>query len=147
MCGRVHPRDSQSQQMSFLALLKYTYKFDLEKLSEAIEKLWSRYIQIIENENCTEDDIYGARAILYFIGYLYVENIALGAIKNRLYDMSLEDFLVKADKGEIDNDLVKFYKIIKDLKNREYKGSYLGEDLFNEVYEKVTGNKSRHRLD
>lgn len=128
-------------------ILKYTYKFDLEKLSQAIDELWNKYISIIEDENCLEDDIYSARAILYFLGYIYVENIALGAIKNRLYDMSLEDFLVKADKGEIDNELVKFYKIIKDLKNKQYKGSYLGEDLFNSVYEKVTKNKSRHRLD
>jgi len=128
-------------------ILKYTYKFDLEKLSEAIENLWNRYVQIIENKNCTEDDIYSARAILYFMGYLYVENIALGAIKNRLYDMSLEEFLIKADKKEIDNDLTKFYEIIKSLKNKEYKGSYLGEDFFNSVYERVTGDKSRHRLD
>ncbi len=128
-------------------ILKYTYKFDLDKLSQAIDNLWGKYISIIEDKDCSEDDIYGARAILYFLGYLYSEKIALEAIKNRLYDMSLEEFLVKADKKEIDNELTKFYEIIKNIKNKEYKGSYLGEDLFNKVWEEKTGNKPKHRLD
>jgi len=128
-------------------ILKYTYKFDLEKLSQAIENLWNRYIQIIENKNCKEDDIYNARAILYFLGYLYPEKIALEAMDNRLRKMSLEEFLIKADKKEIKNKLTNFYEIIKGLKNKEYKGSYLGEDLFNKVWEEKTGNKPKHRLD
>lgn len=128
-------------------ILIYTYKFDLEKLSEAIDNLWNKYVSIIENKNCSEDDIYRARAILYFLGYLYSEKIALEAIKNRLYDMSLEEFLIKADNKEINNELTKFYEIIKNLKNKEYKGSYLGEDLFNKVWEEKTGNKPKHRLD
>jgi len=128
-------------------ILKYTYKFDLKKLSQAIENLWNKYLQIIEDKNCTVDDIYGARAILYFLGYLYVEKIALEAIKNRLYEMSLEEFLIRADKKEINNELTKFYGIIKNIKNRNYKGSYLGEDLFNKVWEEKTGHKPKHQLD
>lgn len=61
--------------------------------------------------------------------------------------MSLEEFLIKADNGEIKNELTKFYEIVKSIKNKEYQGSYLGEKLFNKVYEEKTGNKSRHRLD
>jgi len=38
--------------------------------------------------------------------------------------MSLEEFLIKADKGEIKNELTKFYEIIK---NKKYKGYYLGK--------------------
>jgi len=128
-------------------ILKYTYKFDLEKLSQAIDNLWNKYISIIENKDCTEDDVYSARAILYFLGYLYSEKIALEAIRNRLYDMSLEEFLIKADNKEMENELTRFYEIIKDIKNKEYKGSYLGENLFNKVWEEKIGNKPKHRLD
>ncbi len=128
-------------------ILKYTYKFDLEKLSQAIENLWNKYVRIIENRDCTKDDVYGARAILYFLGYLYSEKIALEAIENRLHGMALEEFLIKADKKEIESELTKFYEIIKNIKNRKYKGSYLGEDLFNKVWEEKTGNKPKHRLD
>ena len=109
--------------------------------------MWNKYLQNIEDKNCTVDDIYGARAILYFLGYLYVEKIALEAIKNRLYEMSLEEFLIRADKKEINNELTKFYGIIKNIKNRNYKGSYLGEDLFNKVWEEKTGHKPKHQLD
>lgn len=128
-------------------ILNYTYQFNLEKLSQAIENLWQKYVQIIENKDCTVDDIYRARAILYFLGYLYPEQIALGAINNRLTGMSLEDFFIKADKGEINNELSKFYEIIKGIKNRTYQGTYLGEGLFNQVYEKKTGQKPKHKLD
>ena len=128
-------------------ILKYTYQFDLKKLSQAIENLWNRYLQIIENKECTIDDVYNARAILYFLGYLYPEKIALEALERRLVGLSLEEFLIKADRQEIKNELTNFYEIIKELKNREYQGSYLGEALFNQVYEQKTGQKSRHKLD
>lgn len=128
-------------------ILNYTYQFDLGKLSQAIEHLWQKYVQIIENKNCTVDDIYRARAILYFLGYLYPEKIAVGALTNRLSGMLLEDFLIKADKGEIDNELTKFYEIIKGIKNRTYQGTYLGEGVFNRAYEEKTGQKPKHKLD
>lgn len=65
-------------------ILIYTYRFDLEKLSQAIENLWSKYIHIIENKGCTEDEVYRARAILYFLGYLYSENIGFRGYKKSI---------------------------------------------------------------
>ena len=128
-------------------ILKYTYQFDLEKLSQAIENLWKKYLSILENKQSSADDLYSARAILYFLGYLYPEKIALEALERRLVGLSLEEFLIKADRQEIKNELTNFYEIIKELKNKEYRGSYLGEALFNQVYEQKTGQKPKHKLD
>ncbi len=41
----------------------------------------------------------------------------------------------------------RFYDIVKGIKNRQYKGSYLGETIFNRIYEEKTGHNLKHRLD
>ncbi len=85
-------------------LLKYTYLLDLNKIKESIEDLWQRYQGILDNKESTWEDLNEARAILYFLGYLYPEKIALNSLESRIRYIepviSLDDFLLAIDSKD-----------------------------------------------
>jgi len=133
-------------------LLKYTYLLDTAKIKESIENLWQRYQRILGNKNSSFEDLNEARAILYFIGYLYPEKIALESLENRIRyikpNISLDRFLSiidGKDKKTLSkyrgnkkfNSLKEFYLIVKDIKNRVKNNSYLDEERFNRAYSKL----------
>lgn len=133
-------------------LLKYTYLLDIEKIRRNIENLWQRYQRILDNEESCWDDLNEARAILYFLGYLYPEKIALESLEKRIKEIeptiNLDNFLLAIDRddkrilngyrsNEKFNRLKNFYLIIKDIKNRVENQSYLDEKRFNEIYSKL----------
>lgn len=133
-------------------LLKYTYLLDLKKIDESIERLWKRYQKILDNKKSTWEDLNEARAILYFLGYIYCEKIALESLKRRIRfvkpPISLDKFLLAADKkdevilkkyrsNKNFSKLRDFYLLVKKIKNRAVDGSYLDEKRFNKIYNKL----------
>lgn len=130
-------------------LLKYTYLLDIEKIKESIENLWQRYQEILKKPSWEE--LNEARAILYFIGYLYPEKIALESLEKRIKsiepNISLDEFFLAIDRNDKEvldryrdnekfNKLKEFYLIVKDIKNRVRNNAYLDEERFNEIYSK-----------
>lgn len=133
-------------------LLKYTYLLDTKNIGKSIENLWGRYQEILDNKKSTWEDLNEARAILYFIGYLYPEKIALGVLEKRIKfvkpKIGLDEFLSAIDgnnarilekyaKNKRFNQLKDFYLIAKDIKNRTKNGTYLDEKRFNKIYNKL----------
>ena len=133
-------------------LLKYTYLLDITKMEKSIKKLWDRYQEILDDKKSTWEDLNEARAILYFIGYLYPEKIALDSLEKRikyiLPSIGLDEFLSVIDgkntrilkkyaKNKIFIQLKDFYLIVKDIKNRTKNGTYLDEGRFNRIYNKL----------
>jgi hypothetical protein len=111
-------------------LLKYTYLLDTKKIKKSIERLWQRYQKILDNKKSSWEDLNEARAILYFLGYLYPEKIALGSLKNRIKyikpKISLDKFLLVIDRNDKKiltkyknnkkfNKLKEFYLIVKEM--------------------------------
>ena len=132
-------------------LLKYTYLLDTEKIRESIEDIWKRYQRILDNKKPSWEELNEARAVLYFVGYLYPEKIALESLEKRIGSIkpaiSLDEFLLAIDgnnKEVLDkykdnerfNKLRDFYLIVKNIKNRVKNSTYLDEERFNEVYSK-----------
>lgn len=133
-------------------LLKYTYLLDVLKIKELLEKLWGRYQEILDNKNSSWEDLNEARAILYFIGFLYPEEIAQESLRRRvsflLPKITLEKFLLAVDGKEASvlneyqnnkefGSLRDFYLAIKEVKNRTKGNSYLDEERFNRIYSKL----------
>ncbi len=132
-------------------LLKYTYLLDTKKIEESLEDLWKRYQRILGNKEPSWEELNEARAILYFIGYLYPEKIALESLEKRIRiiepTISLDEFLLAIDRNDKevldkykDNDkfnkLRDFYLIVKNIKNHTKYNTYLDEERFNEIYSK-----------
>jgi len=133
-------------------LLKYTYLLEVNRIRKIIERLWQRYEEILDNKNSSWEDLNEARAILYFLGYLYPEKIALGSLESRIKHIepkiSLDRFLVAIDRkdkkilkkykdNEKFNKLKGFYLVVKDIKNRVKNNTYLDEERFNKIYSKL----------
>lgn len=137
-------------------LMKYTYLMEPEKIQEELNRLWDKYQLIINKDNPTWDEINEARAILYLTGQIFCERIAVEAIERRLHllknDMSLIEFFSLIDQdskklAELRSDdlfvkLEKFYRAVKNYKNRYIEGNYyLEEEKFLKKYEQVNPNK------
>jgi hypothetical protein len=133
-------------------LLKYTYLLDVKRIRRSIELLWSRYQGILDNGKSSWEDLNEARAILYFIGYLYPEKIALQSLTSRIKHIkpriSLDRFFLSVDrndkailgkyeKNDNFNKLKEFYLAVKDIKNRVKNNAYLDEERFNGLYSKL----------
>ncbi|MDD5552018.1 MAG: hypothetical protein PHI88_02585 [Candidatus Pacebacteria bacterium] len=133
-------------------LLKYTYLLDVEKIKKRIEIIWGRYQTILNNENSSFKDLNEARAILYFLGCLYPEKIALESLEKRIKHIkppiTLDEFFLAIDtkdkkilnrykKDNKFNKLKDFYLIVKDIKNRVKNNTYLDEGRFNKIFSKL----------
>jgi hypothetical protein len=132
-------------------LLKYTYMLEVEGIEASIEALWNRYQEILNDKQATWEELNEARAILYFIGYLYPEQIALESLERRIKyikpEINLTSFLTAIDckdkeilskysRNKNFQKLKKFYEIVKGVKNRIKNNYYLDEERFNEMYDK-----------
>jgi len=136
-----------------LNLLKNTYLLNNKKIKLDIKRLWGKYQSILDNKNTTWEEINEARAILYFIGYLYPEKIALESLESRIKlikpKITLDDFLLAIDSKDKKvlakyknnrkfNKLKEFYLIVKAIKNKVGQdGAYLDEATFNKKYNKL----------
>lgn len=133
-------------------LLKNTYLLDTKEIKKSIESLWKRYQAILDNKKSSWEDLNEARAILYFLGYLFPEKIVVGSLEKRIKyiepKISLDKFLLavdKKDKNVLDRyknnkkfkKLKDFYIIVKNIKNRVKNNSYLDENRFNKIYSKL----------
>ena len=138
-----------------IKLLKYTYTLQADKIDSELKKYWQRYQEILEKPSWQR--LNEARAILYMIGQVYCEEIAIEAIKRRLHllknDLSLLDFLsiidVNSEKlKELRKDslflkLENFYRAVKNFKNKFVGGKYyLDEEKFGKLYCKYNPDKS-----
>lgn len=137
-------------------LLKFTYLMDLKKIETQLDTYWTAYQNILNREDASWEDINEARAILFIVGQLYCEQIAVSAIERRLHllseKMTLGEFLLVCDsKQERLNDLRKdplftelerFYSVIKRYKNKDVGGKYYhDEERFIEKYNSLNPNK------
>lgn len=136
-----------------LSLLKNTYLLDNKRIKFDIERLWRRYQTILDKKNLSWKRANEARAILYFLGYLYPEKIALESLERRVKlirpKITLNDFLLAIDGQEKKvlikyknnrkfNLLKEFYTIIKSIKNKINRdNTYLDEATFNKIYNKL----------
>lgn len=135
-------------------LLKYTYLIDIKNIDIQLEKLWQRYQTILKNPNW--DDLNEARAILYLVGYIYLETIASEAIERRLHllkkPISSVKFFTLIDsnskelrlyrKDSLFIKLEKYYLLIKKFKNRFVGGKYyMDEEKFIKLYNKYNPDK------
>lgn len=131
-------------------LLKNTYLLKTKEIKKEIELFWIRYQKILQKRRVSWADLNEARAILYFLGYLYPEKIALTSLIRRVKclkpKISLVEFLSAIDRDNQKiiskyknnkkfNQLKEFYLVVKSIKNREKNNSYLDEDNFNRLYE------------
>lgn len=133
-----------------LNLLKNTYLLDNKKIAADLARLWRRYQKILKNQNSSWEEMNEARAILYFIGYLYPEKIALKSMEERIKfvkpKISFDEFLTAVDgcdkkilkKYELNIKFLKlkdFYSAVKTIKNKvNLDGTYLDEKTFNKKY-------------
>lgn len=139
-----------------IALMKYTYLLEPEKIQKELDNLWNKYQDIINSDNSTWEEINEARAILFLTGQIYCEKIAVGAIERRLHllkvKLSLIEFLDLIDKNsdkleqlrrdELFFKLEKFYRVIKGYKNKYLEGKYyLEEEQFLKIYSKLNPDK------
>lgn len=138
-----------------IKLLKYTYTFQVKKIDSELSSYWERYQKLLKNPNW--DKLNEARAILYSIGEIYCEQIAVQAIERRLHllkkPLSFLDFLSVIDRNtsklkELRKDLLfyeleMFYKAVKKFKNKFTGGKYyLDEEKFIKLYNKYNSNKT-----
>ena len=136
-----------------LELLKYVYILDNDKIKNSVDNLWNRYQAILDNKNSDWEEVNEARAILYFLGHIFVEIIALESLERRLkfieptisidtflsaIDSQDEEILKKYKRNEKFNSLKEFYIIVKNLKNKVNRdGTYLDEETFDKKYNKL----------
>jgi hypothetical protein len=133
-------------------LLKYTYLLDTKNIKKSLEKLWGEYQEILGKKNLTWGELNEARAVLYFIGYLYPEKIVLESLEKRIKfvkpSIGIDEFLLAIDgndakilkkyaKNKKFIQLKNFYLIVKGIKNRVKGKSYLDEKKFNEIFKKM----------
>ena len=133
-------------------LLKYTYLLDAKNIENEIACLWNRYQKILNTKKLSWEDLNEARAILYFLGYLYPEKIALESFENRIKvikpKISLDEFFLAIDGNDKEilkkyknnkkfNKLKNFYLIVKSIKNKVKNNSYLDEQRFDKIYSKL----------
>ncbi len=133
-------------------LLKYTYLLDTKNIKKGMDNLWVEYQEILEKKNLTWEELNEARAILYFIGYLYPEKFALESLEKRIKfikpSIGIDEFLLAIDgndakilkkyaKNKEFIQLKDFYLIVKGVKNRIKGKSYLDEKKFNEIFKKM----------
>lgn len=129
-----------------LKILKKTYLLDNNGLKKEIDKEWKRYEAIIGKKNPNWEELNEARAILYVLGYLFPEKIALESLRKRVKyikpKISLEKFLISVHTKDLKYSrnkeyliLKEFYNIVKSIKNKiGSDGSYLNEKTFNKAY-------------
>jgi len=133
-----------------LNLLKNVYLLDVKAVKADIERLWGEYQDILNNKEASWDEINRARAILYCLGHIFTEKIALESIERRIKlispKISIDNFLLAIDSNDkkILNQyrnnkkfsrLKDFYLTVKNIKNRVNRDStYLDEETFNEIY-------------
>jgi hypothetical protein len=132
-------------------LLKNTYLLKTKKIKKNIELLWLEYQKILNNKKSSWEDLNQARAILYFLGYLYPEKVALESLEKRIIfirpKITLDKFLTAIDRKNKKilnkyknnnkfNELKEFYLIVKNIKNKIKNNSYLDEERFNQFYKK-----------
>lgn len=136
-------------------LIKYVYILDIKKIEKSIDDLWHEYQKILDNPNVTWEEVNKARAILYFLGHIFAEEIAVESLKRRIIfikpKISLIDFLMAIDSGNnkiLDKYgrnkkfqmLKTFYLAVKNIKmkiRRKEDALYLDEERFNEKYKKL----------
>ena len=126
-----------------------------KKIKQELEKLWKRYQKLLKKSDW--ESINEARSILYLIGQIYLEQIAVEAIERRLHLLKekltlLEFFDIIDKKSEKLKDLRKeglfkrleeFYIIVKQYKNKYVGGKYyLDEEKFIQEYNKKNPNNS-----
>jgi hypothetical protein len=136
-------------------VIKYTYLMEPEKVEQHLERLWARYQHILENPNWI--DLNEARGILYFLGHLFSEYIALQALSRRLpllkEPLELPHFLHLVDSGSPDLDfhrhdplfrkLEHFYGLVRKFKNKHVGGKfYLDEERFIQKYNEFARSAS-----
>jgi hypothetical protein len=136
-----------------LSLLKNIYLLDNQKIKKDVERLWQRYQAILDKKNPTWEEANEARAILYSIGNLYPEKIALESLERRVKlikpKITLDNFLMAIDSKDKKmlaeyknnkkfNQLKEFYLIVKAIKNKVNRdNTYLDEKTFNKMYKKL----------
>ncbi len=136
--------------------MKYTYLLNVTKIKAELDRLWKRYQEIIKN-NASWEEINEARAILFLLGHVYCEEIAVKAIERRLHllkeKINVIEFFNLIDKNDkklselrkdrLFSELEKFYKIIKEFKNKYQEGKYyLDEEKFLEKYREKNPDKN-----
>ena len=113
-----------------IKLLKYTYTLQVDKIGSELKKYWQRYQDILKKPSW--EKLNEARAILYLVGQVYCEEIAIEAITRRLHllknDLSLPNFLSVVDanserlkelrKDQLFLKLENFYRAVKNFKNK-----------------------------
>ena len=132
-------------------LLACTYRLDVAGVEKKLKIFLSEDQKIIHQKSNWKN-INRARAILYFIGYIYPEWITVQSLERRIRfikpPLTLNAFLVTVDRNdqrilkkyknnEKFKKLSRFYKIVKSVKNKVANGTYLDENTFNEQYEKL----------
>ena len=147
-----------------LRILQNTYLFRVTRIDELITELFYRYIntlnyintEIKNGRNHVElvEKIESARAILYFLGYIYCESFGIGAIERRLRAFDIEPlrfYEIIDREGTFDlsylniletrhfNKIIDFYKMLKKWKNLIIPGHqlYLAEDYYNETRRRI----------
>ena len=130
--------------------MKHTYMMDLKGIESRLNTLWKRYQHILKNPSWPK--LNEARAILFLTGRIYCEKIAPEAIQRRLKNLTLIEFLTLIDtnspklktlrKDKDFKTLEKYYKIIKNYKNKFVGGKhYKDEEKFIELYNKYAPTK------
>ena len=123
-------------------LMKYTYILDVDKIKKELEKLWTRYQDIL-NKDSSWEELNEARAILFILGHTYCEDIAVSAIERRLHllkeKITLLEFFNLIDsnskrleelrKDKLFAGLEKFYRVIKEFKNKPRNKPFSGYSM------------------
>ncbi|MBR9702010.1 hypothetical protein GOV13_03745 [Candidatus Pacearchaeota archaeon] len=132
-----------------IELLKKTYLLKPEDIEIELDKHYKRYQEILNRTKEIWEDMNEARAILFLTGQVYCEQIAPQAIERRLHllkeKMELVKFfeLIDSNSEQLEElrkdslfvELEKFYRIIKEYKNKYDNGKfYLDEERFIKVY-------------
>ncbi len=136
-----------------LDLLKNVYLFDIDSIASDIERLWREYQNILDQKDVNWEEINKARAILYFLGHIFTEKVALESLERRIKfvqpKISLDNFLLAIDSHDEKvlekyknnkkfNKLQKFYLVVKSVKNRINRDStYLDEETFNKKFNRL----------
>ena len=134
-------------------MLKNVYLFDIYKIDSDIERLWRQYQDILDKKEVNWEEINKARAILYFLGHIFTEKIALESLERRIKFIQpkifIDDFLLAIDSRDRKilkkyknnkkfSQLQEFYLIVKSIKNRVNRDStYLDEETFNEKFSQL----------
>ena len=136
-----------------LSLLKNVYLLDINSIKQDVERLWEEYQNILDKKEISWEEINKARAILYFLGHIFTEKIALESLIGRVNlikpKILIDDFLAAIDSEDKiilnkykNNEhflkLKNFYLIVKSIKNRVNRDStYLDEETFDEIYSRL----------